>query len=76
MLNLFFSDIGTYYFTAFTNQKDTGVTFSVDFDGTKVLPTKKSILELNPILDKTVEVEKTITFKVSITDNSVKYPIL
>ena len=66
----FFPMIGTYQFTAFTIQKDNGVKVSLDFDGEKVFQPTKSILQLNPIQNKIVEVEKTITFTVSITDDS------
>ena len=41
-----------------------------EFDGDKISQLKKSILQLNSIQDKIVEVEKTITFTVSITDDS------
>ena len=66
----FFSIIGTYEFTAFTIQKNDGVTITLEFDGDKVLEPVKPILQLNSIQDKIVEVERTITFTVSITDDS------
>ena len=66
----FFSIIGTYEFTAFTIQKNDGVTITLEFNGDKVLEPVKSILQLNSIQDKIVEVERTITFTVSITDDS------
>jgi hypothetical protein len=66
----FFSIIGTYQFTAFTIQKDNGISVNLEFDGNKVKQPIKSILQLNAIQDKIVEVEKTITFTVSITDDS------
>ena len=69
-VNDFFSMIGTYQFTAFTIQKDDGVIISLEFDGSRVLQLTKSVLQLNSIKDKIVEVEKTITFTASITDNS------
>ena len=65
----FFSIIGTYEFTAFTIQKNDGVTITLEFDGDKVLEPVKPILQLNSIQDKIVEVERTITFTVSITDD-------
>jgi len=65
-----FSIIGTYEFTAFTIQKDNSISVTLEFDGNIVTQPTKSILQLNLIQDKTVEVEKTITFTVSITDDS------
>ena len=65
-----FSIIGTYEFTAFTIQKDNSISVTLEFDGNRVTQPTKSILQLNSIQDKTVEVEKTITFTVSITDDS------
>jgi hypothetical protein len=67
----FFSIIGTYQFTAFTIQKDNGKIISLEFDGNKVLEPIKYVLQLNPIQDKIIEVEKTITFTASIIDNSI-----
>ena len=32
-----FSTVGTYEFTAFTIQKDNGISISLEFDGDKVL---------------------------------------
>ena len=69
-VNDFFSIIGTYQFTAFTMQKDNGVSVNLEFDGNKIKEPIKSILQLNAIQDKIVEVERTITFTVSITDDS------
>ena len=66
----FFSIIGMYEFTAFTIQKDNGISVTLEFDGNKIAQPTKSILQLNLIPDKTVEVEKTISFTVSITDDS------
>ena len=67
----FFSIIGTYQFTAFTIQKDNGKIISLEFDGNKVLEPTKYLLQLNSIQNKIIEVEKTITFTASITDNSI-----
>jgi len=74
-VNDFFSMIGTYQFTAFTIQKDDGVIISLEFDGSRVLQLTKSVLQLNSIQDKIIEVEKTVTFTVSITDNSFINPV-
>ena len=65
----FFSIIGMYEFTAFTIQKDNGISVTLEFDGNKIAQPTKSILQLNSIQDKIVEVERTITFTVSITDD-------
>ena len=65
-----FTIIGTYEFTAFTIQKDNNISVTLEFDGNRVLQPTKSILQLNLIQDKIVEVERTITFTVSITDDS------
>ena len=67
----FFSIIGTYQFTAFTIQKDNGKNIFLEFDGNKVLEPTKNVLQLNPIKNKIIEVEKTITFTASINDNSI-----
>ena len=65
-----FTIIGTYEFTAFTIQKDNGISVTLEFDGNKIAQPTKSILQLNSIQDKIVEVERTITFTASITDDS------
>ena len=59
-----FSQTGTYYFTAFTDKqiKQDGITIELTYNGNKVTQPTKSVLQLNSISDKTVEVEKTITF--------------
>ncbi|MDC3291814.1 hypothetical protein OAU56_01155, partial [Nitrosopumilus sp.] len=67
----FFSVIGTYQFTAFTIQKDDGMSLVLEFDGSRVLEEVIAVLQLNSIEDKITEVEKTITFTASITDNSI-----
>ena len=65
-----FTIMGTYEFTAFTIQKDNSISVTLEFDGNRVLQPTKSILQLNSIQNKIVEVERTITFTVSITDDS------
>ena len=65
-----FSIIGAYELTAFTDQKDNGIKIILEFDGNKIFKPTKSILQLNSIQDKLVEVERTITFTASITDDS------
>ena len=46
-------------------------TSSLEFDGSRVLKEIIPVLQLNSIEDKIIEVEKTITFSASITDNSI-----
>jgi len=70
-IDTFFSVVGTYQFTAFTIQKDNGVSIPLEFDGNRVLENTASVLQLNPIQDKISQIEKTITFTASITDNSI-----
>ncbi len=70
-----FSTIGTYQFTAFIIQKDDGINLSLEFDGNRVLAETVSILKLNSIEDKITEVEKTVSFSVSITDSIFTNPI-
>ena len=66
-----FPAIGSYQFIAFTVQKDDGITIVLEYDGDRVLQPTKSILQLNSIEDKIIEVEKTITFTASINDDSI-----
>jgi hypothetical protein len=69
-VDTFFPIIGTYQFTIFIAQQDNGILISLDFDGEKIFQPTKSLLQLNAIQDKIVEVERTVTFTASITDNS------
>ena len=52
------------------SKKINGISINLEFDGNKVKEPTESILQLIAIQDKIVEVEKTITFTVSITDDS------
>jgi len=65
---------GIFSATAFTNQQsvETGITIKLKFDEQKIFVVPDFILQLNSISDKTVEVEKTVTFTASINDDSVK----
>ena len=65
-----FTTMGTFEFTAFTDQKDKGIKLILEFDGNRVFQQIKPLLQLNSIQDKIIEVEKTITFTASITDES------
>ncbi len=73
----FFQNTGIYNATAFsdTEKEHQGFTIKLEFDGDKVFVVPDAILQLNSISDRTVEVEKTITFTASITDSSIKDPI-
>ncbi|MDC0209386.1 hypothetical protein OAJ90_07135, partial [Nitrosopumilus sp.] len=74
-VNSFFSVIGTYQFTAFSIQKADGISVSLEFDGNRVLEETFSILELNSIQNKITEVDKTVSFSVSITDSTFANPV-
>ena len=67
-----FSAIGTYNATAFVNKIENGTSILLEFDGEKVFEVPDFVLQLNGIPDKTVEVEKTVTFTASLIDSSVK----
>ena len=70
----FFSFEGIYNATAFTGdqkEKD-GFTIKLEFDGNKVFVVPDVVLQLKTIADKSVEVEKTISFTASITDSSIE----
>jgi len=70
----FFTSNGIYNATAFTDteKEEEGFTIKLEFDGNKVFEVPDAILQLNSITDKTVEVEKTISFTASITDSSIE----
>ena len=70
----YFSSSGIYNATAFTGdeKEEEGFTIKLEFDGDKVFEVVEALLQLNVISDKTVEVEKTITFTASITDSSIE----
>ncbi len=72
-ITIFFDNIGIYNATAFTDQQKeaNGITMIVEFDGEKVFEVPKYVLQLNSISDRIIDVEKTITFTVSIKDTSV-----
>ena len=73
-VSLFFDDKGIYNATAFTDsQKEVnGITILLEFDGGKLFEIPSFVLQLNGVSDKTVEVEKTITFTASLTDSSIE----
>ena len=67
----YFKNNGIYNATAFTNNQTekNGITIQLEFKDDKVFQVLDAILQLNTISDKTVEVEKTISFTASITDS-------
>ena len=65
-----FSIIGTYQFSAFTIQKNDGISLSLEFDGNRVLTETTPLLKLNSIPEKIIDVEKTVTFYASTTNES------
>ena len=64
-----FSTIGIYEFTAFTIKEENGSVILLKFDGDRILEDVKSVLRLNAIEDKLIQVEKTVTFTASIVDD-------
>ncbi|WP_246282100.1 Ig domain-containing protein [Nitrosopumilus ureiphilus] len=66
-----FSIVGTYNATAFVYKIENGTSITLEFDGKKVFDVPDYVLQLNSIGDKTVEVEKTITFTATLADSSV-----
>ena len=73
-VDLFFDVEGFYNATGFTDsQKEVnGTSILLEFDGKKVFEVPDVVLQLNGIADKSVEVEKTITFTASLIDNSIQ----
>lgn len=69
----FFEHIGIHNATAFTDKQkmSEGITIQLEFDGEKIFNVSDFVLELNSIADKTIEVEKTVTFTASLKDDSI-----
>jgi len=69
----YFKSKGIYDATAFTGQEkeEDGLTIKLEFDGNKLFEVPDFVLQLKTIIDKTVEIEKTISFTVSLTDSSI-----
>ena len=66
-----FSINGIYNVTAFVDKIEEGITMQLEFNGEKVFKVPDFVLQLKSISDYLVEVEKTITFTVSLEDSSV-----
>ncbi|MDH5665056.1 MAG: putative Ig domain-containing protein, partial [Nitrosopumilus sp.] len=73
-VEMFFDREGIYNAIGFTDsQKEVnGTSILLEFDGKKVFEVPDFVLQLKDIPDKTVEVEKTVTFTVSVTDSAAK----
>jgi len=67
-----FDKVGTYSATIFTDKIENGTTILLQFDGNKVFEVPDVVLQLKSIVDKTIEVEKTISFTASLTDSSIE----
>ena len=72
-VSLFFKDDGTYKAIAFTNDQteNNGITIELEFNDKKLFEVPDFVLELKTIGDKSVEVEKTVTFTASLIDSSI-----
>jgi len=66
-----FDRVGTYSVTVFVDKIENGAFILLQFDGNKVFEVPDFVLQLKTIIDKTVEVEKTISFTASLTDSSI-----
>ena len=69
-----FNREGEYTATAFTDEQkeESGVTLRLLYDDNKLSIFEAFTLSLRPITDKSVEIEKTITFTATVTDSSIK----
>ena len=69
-----FSLVGIYNATAFTGdqREEEGLTIKLEFDGDKVSEVPDFVLQLKTIPDKSIEIEKTISFSASLTDSSIE----
>jgi len=67
-----FSLVGIYNATAFVYKIENGTSLLLEFDGKQVFEVPDFVLQLKTIADKSVEVEKTISFTASLLDSSVK----
>ena len=63
--------MGTYTATAFVDRIEDGISMTLEFDGDRVFEAQDFVLTLKSISDKSVEVEKTITFTASLTDSTI-----
>ena len=70
----FFNLQGIYNATAFTDteKEEEGHTIKIEFDGQRIFEMPEYVLTLKPILDKTVDELKTVSFTVGVTDSSLE----
>ena len=66
-----FSVVGIYNATAFVEKIENGTSILLQFDGNKVFDVPDFVLELKSIADRSVEIEKTISFTAGLIDSSV-----
>ena len=67
-----FNKVGTYSATAFVDKIEDGISLVLEFDGNRVFEAPDFVLALQSIPDKTVEVEKTVTFTAILTDKTIE----
>ena len=67
-----FDRVGIYSVTVFVDKIENGISIQLEFDGNKVFEVPDVVLQLKSIVDKTIEVEKTISFTASLTDSSIE----
>ena len=72
-VNEIFTSSGIYNATGFTESQteSEGITLQLEYDGNKVILLPNYVLELNPISDKIIQEEKTLSFTASVTDSSL-----
>jgi len=70
----FFKSEGIYNATAFVDdqKEEDGFTIKIEYDGDRIFEIPDTVLELISIADRSIEVEKTITFTASLVDSSIK----
>ncbi|WP_255465303.1 Ig domain-containing protein [Nitrosopumilus sp. b3] len=69
----FFTSEGIYNATAFVDsqKEEEGFTIKLEFDGKKLFEVPDFVLELKSIANRSVEVEKTISFTAGLIDSSI-----
>ena len=72
-VDVVFNSRGMYDAIAFTDdqKEEKGVSIKLEYDGDKIFQVAEFVLELRSISDRTIEVEKTVTFTASLTDSSI-----
>ena len=69
-----FTSSGVYQAIGFTSTQkiEDGITLNLEYDGERIAEVADIVLALKAIPDYTTEIEKTVTFTASITDNSIR----